>query len=304
LSLIDSTGVVGTDTMASGLGNPFDTPEWDVVSGLSTLRAWNGSWHCLWESPSAGAPALAILVSGAYSKRRAYWGAGGTVYWQALPTGVHNPRHNPTPEFAAGPNFEYTPWLDLGAPGTDKMLGHVEMYTHQCTTTEKITLEYATDFETSWHPLNDPSGSNVIMTDGKHTFRIGGKNGLKCRFVAFRWTMQRGTDISKSPLIEYWLAEFMRLLPATYGYQFTVVLTKQVGDKTPLQMLEILKGYADPNTTPNMIQFSYQDDLSGRIQTHYGKITRLQGEEESGVDLRGVSNYAVSFVVPYLEDSD
>ena len=307
MALIDSTGVTATDTMASGLGNPFDTPEWDVVSGLTTLRAWNGSWHCLWESPSVGSAALAITVSGAYAKRRVYWGSGGKVFWQALPTAVHNPRHNPTPEFATGPASEQTPWLDMGAPGTDKLVAHVEMYTATCTANEKITLEYATDFETSWHPLNNTAGSNVITTNGLHTFMVGGKDGLKCRFISFRWTMQRGTDSSKSPLIEYWLVEFMRLLPATYGYYFNVNLTEITGThhgKTPLQMLDALKSFVDPTVTPEMIQFSYQDDLNNRVQTHYGRISRLQGDEESGVNLRGVSNYQVSFVVPYLGDSE
>lgn len=304
IALVDSTGTVSTDTINSGLASPFDTPAWDLVSGNTTLRAWNGSWHCLWESPSVGAPAFSVLVSGAYSKRRVYWGSGGQVYWQGLPTGVHNPRHNPTPEFAVGPFSEQTPWLDLGAPGTDKLLGHVEMYTANCSVDEKITLEYATDFETSWHALNDSSGTNIITTNGLHTFRVGGKNGLKCRFVSFRWTLQRGTDSTKTPIIEYWLLEFMRLLPATYGFTFTLALNNTLGGKTPLQLLETLKAFADPTQTPNMIAFTYQDDLNNRVQTHYGRILRLQGDEESGLDLRGVSAYTVSFVAPYLGDSD
>jgi hypothetical protein len=178
------------------------------------------------------------------------------------------------------------------------------MYTQKCTATEKITLEYATDFSTTWLPLNDINGSNVIMTNGKHIFYVGGKDGQQCRFISFRWTMQRGTDASLSPLIEYWLAEFMRLLPATYGFYFNISLNKTVGGKTPTQLLAILKQLADPAITPDMIQFTYLDDLESTVQTHYGKISRLQGDEEAGSNLRGVSDYQVSFMVPYLGDSE
>jgi hypothetical protein len=142
IAIVDSTTTTATDTIFSGFASPFDTPAWDIVSGITTLRAYNGSWHVLWESPSAGSPSYTVVVSGAYGKRRVYWGAGGKVFWQALPTAVHNPRHSPIPEFAAGPLDEITPWLDLGAAGGDKLLGHMEMYTAQCTTTEKITLQY------------------------------------------------------------------------------------------------------------------------------------------------------------------
>jgi len=156
----------------------------------------------------------------------------------------------------------------------------------------------------TWTDLNDSSGTNVLTTNGRHVFRIGGKNGLKCRFVRFKWTMQRGTDTSKTPLIEYWLVEFMRLLPATYGYVANIMITKRHKDKSPAQLLALLKQYADARLTPNMIPFTYQDDIEGGVQTHYGRISRLQGDEEIGMDDRGVCSYQVSFVVPYLEDSD
>lgn len=298
LALVDATAVIAEEEIDSGLGGPFDVEGWPINSGLLTLRAWNSGWHTLWESPQSSTPGAVLTVSGAYDQRRAYFSSGPSAFYMQLPTSVHNPRNNPTQEYAAGPVSHITPWFDLGTEGQSKQAGHFFMRTKDCTSTEKVTVYYGTDLDdNTWTLLGE------ITTDGLQRLKPGGPLGVKATFIRFRLDLQRGSTVTATPIVEYWVAEFMRLLPATYGFAFDVNLYDAYKGKSPAQLLQILKQLADPSVTPNLIEFAYQDDLDAEPQTYYVRIMRLQGVEEPGHDLRGQGSYTISVVAPYPVDT-
>lgn len=298
LAMVASIGTEDEDDRLSGLASPFDSIEWTEFTGTSTLRAWNQGWHTLWKSDTDTLSSSVIAVSSAYDLRRIYWGANQGAFYQDIPTGVHNPRHNPARAFAAGPVSHVTPWFDYGSAVQRKILGHFQLQTSRCTPTEKVTVYYGTDLDdTAWTLLDE------ITSNGFHTLLPGGATGIQCRQVRFRFDLQRGSDPSLAPMVEFWSSEFMRLLPASYGFSVELDLSDRHKGKTPSAMLDTLKTLSNIVTTPNLIQFSYQDALDGTTRTHYGRVSRLTGNEWGGMERRGRGAYTLSLMVPYLEDS-
>lgn len=298
LVMVKSVGSEGEDDRLSGLAGPFDTIEWAESTGTSTLRAWNQGWHTLWKSGSDTLSRSVIAVSSAYDVRRVYFGANQAAFYQSIPTGVYNPRQNPTAQYAAGPVTHITPWFDFGSEVQRKLLGHFSARTTRCTSTEKVTVYYSTDLDdVTWNLLGE------ITSNGLTSFKVGGVEGLQCQFVRFRFDLQRGSDDTLAPLVEFWASEFMRLLPAAYGYAVELDLSDDYKNQTPMEMLDAIKLLSDPSQTPNLIEFSYQDMLDGSTRTHYARVSRLTGQEWSGEDRRGQGNYTLSLMVPYNEDS-
>jgi hypothetical protein len=298
LALIHSVGTSDEDDRLSGLSGPFDTIEWSSTTGTALLRAWNQGWHTLWQSASDALSDAVLAVSSAYDLRRVYICANQGAVYQDIPTSVYNPRHNTTATYAAGPVQHITPWFDYGSEVQQKILGHFQVRTTRCTSTEKVTIYYATDLDdVTWTLLGE------ITSNGLATFRPGGVGGTQCRFVRFRFDLQRGGDTTAAPLVEFWSSEFMRLLPAAYGYAVELDLSDSYKDQTPMAMLDIIKNLSDPATTPNLIQFSYQDAVDGSTRTHYARVSRLTGQEWGGEDRRGKGNYTLSVMVPYKDDS-
>jgi hypothetical protein len=123
LAIVKAIGSSDDDDRVSGLAGPFDTAEWSATIGTSTLRAWNQGWHTLWKSGSSALSSSVIAVSSSYDTRRIYIGANHTANYITVPIGVHNPRHNPTAQFAAGPVTHTSPWFDYGSSVQRKIPG-------------------------------------------------------------------------------------------------------------------------------------------------------------------------------------
>jgi hypothetical protein len=298
LAMVKAVDTGNEDDRMSGLGGPFDTAEWPESLGRSMLRAWNQGWHTLWESGSTALSNSVIAVSSAYDTRRVYFGANRGAFYQDIPAGVYNPRQNPTAEFAPGPVTHVTPWFDYGSEVQQKILGHFLVRTTRCSATETVTVYYSLDLDdVSWTLLG------TITGNGLHVFKPGGAEGEQCRFARFRFDLQRGSDASLAPIVEFWASEFMRLLPASYGYAVQLDLSRPHKNQTPMAMLERIKELSDPLTTPGLVEFSYQDMIDGATRTHYARVSRLTGTEWSGDDRRGQGSYTLSLMVPYLEDS-
>lgn len=299
LALTDSSTQGAADDDLMAVGEPFEDEDWITQQGVSTLRAWNGGWHTLWESSELGIPGQVVVVSSAYGLRRIYWGAQSGVFYQDSPIQVHNPRHNPNRDFAPGPLEHITSWFSYGSEAQSKVHGHFYVYTKDCSDDESVTVWYATDLDdTTWTLLG------TISSNGKSEFQVGGGAGINAQFFRFKLALQRGSDTKKRPIVEYWASEIMRLLPATYGYAVQIDLSAPHRGNSPEQLLTELKRLADPRFTPRMIQFAYQDDFYTEPQTHWAKISRLTGSEYLDPDLRGQGGYLVSLMVPYEKDSE
>jgi hypothetical protein len=282
----------------SGLGGPWVSDGWPTYKGVSTLRAYSGGWHCLWESPSDAYPGKCVFMSQAYSLKRLYWGANRQVYYMDLPTGIYNPRMNPTRKFSPGPVSHITPWWDFGTEVQEKLIPHWNIYLSGASSDEKVDVYYGTNLDD-----NTWTYHSTVTSNGLTKLLLNSGQGEQARFWRWRLDLSRGTDETKRPIVEYFGPEFMRLLPATYAFAATVSLTSTHRGQSPNQMLRALKRLADPSQTPGLVEFAYQDDLDGEAQTYLAKITRMAGQEETGRTLRGQGSYLVSIIAPYSEDA-
>jgi hypothetical protein len=299
LALTDSSQPGSQDEDLLGVGEPFEDEDWSLQQGTATLRAWNGGWHVLWESTESGIPGQVVVVSSAYGVRRIYWGAQAGVFYQDSPTQVHNPRHNPNKQFAPGPVEHITSWYSYGSEAQQKIHGHFYVYTKDCSEQETVTVAYGTELDDNvWTVLG------TITGNGKHEFLVGGPQGQPGQFFRFRITLQRGSNLQKRPIVEYWSSEIMRLLPATYGYAVILDLTGNHRNLSPAQLRHAIQRLADPKHTPELVQFSFRDEYDDEPQTFWAKISRLTGSEYLDRDIRGQGEFQVSLMVPYQGDSE
>lgn len=298
-ALVDGSVATDEQDMFSGMGNPFETQAWPVESGLLTLRAYSGAWSTLWRSSSTASPGFFVEISGAYTKRRVYWSADQNVYCQDLASGVFNPRFNPTAKFAPGPVEHVTSWYDYGSDVQQKIQGHFWMRTTGMSLTETVSISYQLDLdESAWTPLA------TITQNGLSELKPGGSEGIQCRMIRFKLDFVRGSDALLTPRVEFWASDFLRVLPATYAFVVMLDLSGSYDGNTPQQQVDILKDLANPDVTSELIPFTYQDDAGDRPQTYWGRISRLQGESAGGAAQRGEGWFQLSFMVPYLKDSE
>jgi len=200
--------------------------------------------------------------------------------------------------YAEGPVTHTSPWYDFGSELQSKLLLKLQV---QCeaTPTETIEVQYAVDLdETRWVSLG------TITANGLHTLAFNGPRGRQVRTVQLRYILRRQAGAAndyKRPLVDYAILEYMRLLPASWGFAVEVDLSRTYKGKTPTELLDRLMALSDPSQTGELVEFAYKDDQGEVAQTHYAKISRLTGQEWSGRKLRGVASYLVSVMVPYAQ---
>lgn len=277
---------------------PLQPHQWTASTGKTILRAWNSGWHRLWTATSVGAPGTVLTVGSAYDVPRIYWSSAGRMYYQPLDLGLFNPRQLTGHDFSTGPVEHVTSWFDYGVPTQDKIHGHLLVETLHCSATSTIEVYYSTNLDESWTLLD------TVSSDGLHEYALGGPEGMQARYFRFKFVFTRaGSDTTTAPIMIYFASQFMRILPETPGFAVTINLRNRYQNRTPAQMEAELFAMSDWKITPNLIKFSYQDQLDGSAKTYFGRITRISGSAWAGEDLRGEGIYQVSFIAPYTQDS-
>jgi hypothetical protein len=281
----------------SGLGEPFEPHQWPTVSGNTTLWRFSGSaWHVMWDAPTGNTPGTALDVSSAYAKNRVYWGALGQGWYQDLQTGTFNPRQLTTVARDLGCSH-ITSWFDMNTENQKKLFKSLQVRTYGMSATETVTLWYGLDKDdTTWNLLG------TVAANGRFEFPINGALGKAADYIRFRFDLTRGTDPLKTPVVEFWANEWMRLLPVTPGFTFLVDLSREYAGHTPLQMLTLLQGYSDNNVTTTLVPFTFQDMLTQDTARYYVSVSRIDAQLVSGRENRGEGQAQVSVIAPKYGD--
>lgn len=300
IASVDST----TDTTSASDdwygSDAWEWEQWASISGKTGVRAYFGGWHKLYTTTQASYPSgRALDLSSAYDRRRLYFSLPSGVHYIDLGNGLYNPLFNPTLHFEDGPVSHTTPWWDYGTEGQLKNHGHLFLLTKDCSSTETILVEYAKDLDDStWYPLT------TITTNGVQELKPGDRAGDTARYFRYRFTLDRGSNDMLAPKMRYYQSDTMRLLPATYGYGVQLDLTRPCHGRSPAQQLRELQDLADASVTPNRYQLAYKIDASQDLQTLWGRITHLNGTEETDASRRGEGTWYVAFTVPYRGDNE
>jgi hypothetical protein len=122
----------------------------EPTTGFSSILGYNEmGWEVKWQSETSGKGFDAIHVSDAYSKYRVWWGHQSAVYFMELPKDIINPSEVGNFSYALEGVHE-TPWFNAGQSEVDKLALKLRVEAQDLSTTEKIKVEYATNYSENY----------------------------------------------------------------------------------------------------------------------------------------------------------
>ena len=267
----------------------------DAGTGYSSILGYNElGWEAKWVADTAGRRIDAMHVSNAYSdvneNYRAWFGFNDNVYYMKLPVDIINPSRVSEFEYAESGTHE-TPWFNAGQSEVDKLALKLKVETQDCSSTETVIVQYATDYSESYSSLTDASGASTITSDGITTYAFGSSAGTEFRAIKFKLTLARTTTTStanykkKTPDVVSMTLEWRKKLPAKWGHQVQVDVNKEYKGKTPKELRTALVTAIESKT---LNEFTFRDD-SGGTRNYYVDVVSATGLEYTGHDERGIS---------------
>ncbi len=265
-------------------------------SGYSTILGYNEmGWEAKWLSGEEGKGIDSIHVSDAYSKYRVYWGHNNIVHFMDLPKDIINPSE--VSEFAyALTGTHETPWFNAGQSEVDKLALNLRIEAQDLTTTEKIKVEYATDYNESYTTaVASLDSSTMGGASGTYTYTFGSSAGTTFRSIKFKLTLNRSTSTStglekfETPDLVSLTLSFRKKIPARWGHTVDVDLTREYKGNVPKDLRSNLVSAIESDT---LVEFTFRDD-SGGTRNYYVDVVAAQGMEFTGHDERGSTTIQV-----------
>ena len=323
-ALVEGIAIAGVVTEEAEFDPGLDSDEPLEISETSTksaLLAWTGTgWHPRWlSSDDSGTPHWMYLSAGG-DAYRLWWGYGESIY--SLP--LSRTFSNSSQLLRTGEGqFERTGYMDLGwvdhnMREFDKLASHVEINMENTTPLEGVTVEYKTDFDTSWTNLGvafayDPDGDSAVtaflgiaptaarmqkfilpfgvrVSDAGEAFSYG----LKYRRIRPRLTFERDPDdITQTPILDSIVLKYIRL-PIT-GEYFTVTIPLDFSGEWEGRSAAQIKVEIDDllaNDEFILMNHGYDEDqLNHRV-----RLTKVGGNDRTGpnsIGGRGVTVIAI-----------
>ena len=302
LALVDATSAPSTaDSFAtSGMGS-HHTMTMEPDTGFSHILGWNElGWEVKWLSADATTGIDYALVSNVYSKYRMWWAHNQRIYFMSLPRDIINPSEVTDFDYGASSTLE-TPWFNAGQAEIEKLALRLRVETQDCSTTEAVTVYYATDYSTTWTQFTDTYSSDTtfdasddrIEGDGVTTFHFPSATaptGTVFRSIRFRLDHVRGSTTTVSPDVLAISFEFRKKIPAQWQHTVQVDINEEFSGRTSEQQFEALRSAVESQTK---VEFTYRDrdaDDSGSANpyNYYVDVVSAQGLEYTGNDWRGI----------------
>ena len=273
-------------------GSPVITGD----SGYSLIVGYNDmGWEVKWQSATSGKGFDSIHVSDAYSKYRVWWGHNDIVHFMDLPKDIINPSE--VSEFAyALQGVHETPWFNAGQSEVDKLALSLRIEAQDLTSTEKIKIEYATDYSESYTTaVGTLDSTEMGAASGTYTYTFGSKVGTAFRAIKFKLTLNRSTATStglekfETPDMVSLTLEYRKKIAAKWGHTVDVDLTNEYKGNVPKDLLSNLISAIESTT---LVEFTFRDDAGG-TRNYYVDVVAAQGMEFTGHDERGSTTIQV-----------
>lgn len=260
------------------------------ASAQSTLLKLTGlgSWHTAWASETPGGDPTNVLVTAANGHYRVYWGWSGRLYYQNIPVNFENPRINEAGEYAPSGSLTSS-WFDMQMRSNRMTLGAFDLWTSGCSETETVELWYQVDAEDetdTWHLAGRfttnglhhvRTGLDGVMVDGRPRY-----TGVGFSRVRYRLELARGTDPSKTPIVESIVLVFIKTMNTLRSFRFRVDCSSAELDTGwgygNRERREVLGSLLE---SERFLQFVYQDT------PYMVKVAGVTGQDATGMDLRG-----------------
>ena len=265
-------------------------------SGYSTILGYNEmGWETKWQGSTGGKGFDSIHVSDAYSKYRVWWGYNDIVHFMDLPKDIINPSE--VSEFSyALQGIHETPWFNAGQSEVDKLALSLRIEAQDLSTTEKIKVEYATDYSESYTTaVASLDSSTMGAASGTYTYTFGSSAGTVFRAIKFKLTLNRSTATDtglekfETPDVVSLTLEFRKKIAAKWGHTVDVDLTNEYKGNVPQDLRSNLISAIESTT---LVEFTFRDD-GGGTRNYYVDVVAAQGLEYTGHDERGSTTISV-----------
>ena len=258
------------------------------TSGFSSILGYNDmGWEAKWVAGenNPGAGIQHILVSDAYDEYRLWWGFNGEIKFMKIPSNIINPSFVSDFEYKASGVHE-TPWFNAGQSEVDKLALKLKTEVQDASSTETVTVSYATDYSESY-----TAAGSAITSDGITTYTFGSSAGTTFRAIKFKIELARTEDTDtdnykkKTPDVVSLTLEWRKKLPSKWGHQVQVDLNNEYKGKSPKDLRAALLAAVESTT---LVEFTFRDDTGG-TRNFYVDVGSATGLEYTGYDERGVS---------------
>ena len=215
--------------------------------------------------------ATAPFVSYAASAYRVYWGYAvtGTPNFKGtqhmpLEVGIVNPTQVTASTYAAGVHYHETPWFDAGGSHLNKTALRAHLDSTHPTSSETVSLEYATDWVESYTTMVNPKTAT-----GDSHYSFGSGAGVEFRSIKFRVGLERGSTSTNTPDVTTVALEYVKTLEDLRGFTLQLDLRDQTGAR-PSQAL--VSAFNTIVNTRTLIDFGYRNETSRKVlyRTHSG----------------------------------
>ena len=265
-------------------------------SGYSTILGYNEmGWEVKWQATTSGKGFDSIHVSDAYTKHRAWFGHNDIVHFMDLPSDVINPSE--VSEFAyAVQGIHETPWFNAGQSEVDKLALNLRIEAQDLTTTEKVKVEYATDYAESYTTaVGSLDSSTMGAASGTYIYTFGSSAGTVFRAIKFKLTLDRSTATTtglekfETPDVVSLTLEWRKKIAAKWGHSVEVDLNNEHKGNSPKDLRAALVSAIESKT---LVEFTFRDD-SGGTRNYYVDVIAAAGIEYTGCDERGATQITV-----------
>jgi hypothetical protein len=274
-------------------------PEFEVglTDARNVLVQWNGfGWHPVDTPTASGVPAW-IVVSGAASEYRLWWGVGDNCYTQRLSRTSLNLRQRievNEGEYQTSGVLEFGRW-DGGMPMFDKLLSHVEIRTESVDLTyHDIQMEYRTDVDENWRALGGgvyQEGNNILAFNA--TIQDDGtifSYGEICKWIELRLNTNTSDD-TVNFLIHSVVLKFIKVPLDVGAWSYDVQIMTDVNwDRSAMQIKDEIQDFA---TNPRFVRLRHG---SNPDRSHRVYVSRSSGMNMTGDDPRGARNLTLAQV--------
>ena len=224
-----------------------------------------------------------------------WWGHNDIVHFMDLPKDIINPSE--VSEFAyALQGIHETPWFNAGQSEVDKLALTLRIEAQNLTSTEKVKVEYATDYAESYTTAVGTLNSTEMASNaggdgssGTYTYTFGSSAGVAFRSIKFKLTLDRSTATStglekfETPDVVSLTLEYRKKITAKWGHTVDVDLTNEYKGNVPKDLRSNLISAIESAT---LVEFTFRDD-SGGTRNYYVDVIGAQGMEFTGHDERG-----------------
>jgi hypothetical protein len=236
----------------------------------------NGGWEVKWPSGSQGDSISALHVSNQYSSYRLWWGSGGRVFYQVIPTDIVNPSQVTTSQYESSGLTE-TPWFVV--PGNQVGVAmRVFLETRNPTSSETVAVAYARNFVETFTTL----GTNSSAGEQAYNFQDSSSNntGVTFRAIRFRNTLTRGSTNTNTPDVIKLAFAYKRTFTYLKGFRAVLDLTRPFNGLSVKQMREALDTILE---LAPQFEFFYRDESGEADQVYYVTIVpdQYQGADQT-----------------------